>query len=150
VADDEDTYVEKRLRDAVVIWLTTVRPDGQPQTSPVWFLWDGERFLLYSRPRSQKVPNIRGNRRVSLNLDGDRDGGEIVTIEGTGEIDQQSPPANEVQAYVGKYREHIKRLGSEPEPFARAYSVPIRITPTRRRVYRCAVALRREARRRAS
>ena len=43
---------------------------------------------------------------------------------------QVSPPA-----YVEKYREHIERLGSEPEPFGRLYSTPIRITPTRRRVY---------------
>lgn len=136
MADDEDTYVEARLREAVVIWLTTVRPDGQPQTSPVWFLWDGKRFLIYSRPRSGKVPNIRGNPRVSINLDGDRDGGEIVTIEGTAQIDEQAPLADEVLDYVEKYREHIKRLGSEPAPFARAYSIPIRITPTRRRVYR--------------
>jgi PPOX class probable F420-dependent enzyme len=136
VADDEQAYVENRLRDAVVIWLTTVRSDGQPQTSPVWFFWDGERFLIYSRPTSQKVPNVRGNPCVSLNLDGDRDGGEILTIEGSAEIDEQAPLANEVEAYVEKYREHIKRLGTEPEPFARMYSTPIRITPTRRRVYR--------------
>ena len=136
MADDEDGYVETRLRQAAVIWLTTVRADGQPQTSPVWFLWDGERFLIYSRPRSGKVPNIRGNPRVSLNLDGDGDGGEIVTIEGTAQIGEQAPLADELRDYVEKYREHIKRLGSEPEPFARAYSTPIRITPTRRRIYR--------------
>jgi len=136
VADGEHAYVENRLRDAAVIWLTTVRSDGQPQTSPVWFFWDGDRFLIYSRPTSRKVPNIRGNARVSLNLDGDGDGGEILTIEGTAEIDEHAPLANEVEAYVEKYREHIKRLGAEPESFARMYSTPIRITSTRRRVYR--------------
>ncbi len=136
MADGEHAYVENRLRDAAVIWLTTVRSDGQPQTSPVWFFWDGDRFLIYSRPTSRKVPNIRGNARVSLNLDGDGDGGEILTIEGTAEIDEHAPLANEVEAYVEKYREHIKRLGAEPESFARMYSTPIRITSTRRRVYR--------------
>lgn len=136
MADDEDTYVENRLRDAVVIWLTTVRSDGQPQVSPVWFHWDGERFLIYSRPGSRKVPNIRSNPRVSLNLDGDADGGEIVTIEGTAEIDEEAPAANEVDAYVAKYREHIGRLGAEPVSFASMYATPIRVTPTRRRVYR--------------
>ena len=136
MADDEDAYVESRLGKAIVVWLTTVRPDGQPQTSPVWFMWDGERFLVYSRPSSGKIPNIRSNPHVSLNLDGDGDGGEIVTIEGTAEIDGEAPFANEIAAYVEKYRQHIKRLGSEPGPFARAYSTAIRILPTRRRVYR--------------
>jgi PPOX class probable F420-dependent enzyme len=65
MADDEQVYLEERLAREVVIWLTTVRSDGQPQTSPVWFVWDGQSFLIYSIPRSQKVPNIRGNPRVS-------------------------------------------------------------------------------------
>jgi len=135
MVDDGDQLLEKRLREAVVIWLTTVRSDGQPQSSPVWFVWDGERFLIYSRPGSGKVPNIRGNPRVSLNLDSDGEGGDVVTIEGTAEIDPAAPLANEVDAYVAKYLEHIRRLGTEPGPFASMYSTPIRVTPTRRRVY---------------
>ena len=135
VPDDEDAYVEGRLRDAIVLWLTTVRRDGQPQTSPVWFVWDGRSFLVYSRRDSPKVPNIRANPLVSLNLDGDGEGGAIVTIEGRAQIDERTTPANELPAYVEKYRAHIERLGSEPEPFGRLYSTPIRITPTRRRVY---------------
>ena len=39
---------EERLRNEEIAWLTTVRPDGQPQSVPVWFLWDGEGFLVYS------------------------------------------------------------------------------------------------------
>jgi PPOX class probable F420-dependent enzyme len=132
---EEQAFLEKRLGEEIVIWLTTVRPDGQPQSSPVWFVWDGERFLIYSRPGSGKIPNIRGNPRVSLNLDSDGEGGEIVTIEGTAEIDPDAPPANQVDAYVAKYLEHIRRLGTEPVPFAGTYSAALRITPTRRRVY---------------
>src|SRR5437667_11024543 len=110
LTNERHAEADRRLRSEEVIWLTTVRADGQPQTSPVWFLWDGERFLIYSRPTSRKVPNIRGNPRVSLNLDGDAEGGDIITIEGTAEIDEQAPLANEVETYVEKYREHIKRL----------------------------------------
>jgi PPOX class probable F420-dependent enzyme len=89
VTDEDDAYVDERLGREVVLWLTTVRPDGQPQTSPVWFVWDGDSFLIYSMPASQKVPNIRGNSRVSLNLDGDGTGGGIVSIEAQARIDEQ-------------------------------------------------------------
>jgi hypothetical protein len=41
-----------------------------------------------------------------------------------------------VEAYADKYRQLITEMGAEPEPFAREYSTAIRITPTRRRVYR--------------
>lgn len=37
---------ERRLREEEIAWLTTVRADGQPQSVPVWFLWDGDTFLI--------------------------------------------------------------------------------------------------------
>jgi PPOX class probable F420-dependent enzyme len=49
---------ERRLREEEIAWLTTVRSDGQPQSVPVWFFWDGEKFLVYSRPGRQKLRNI--------------------------------------------------------------------------------------------
>ncbi len=52
---------EERLHDEEIAWLTTVRPDGQPQSVPVWFLWDGEGFLVYSRPGARKLRNIEAN-----------------------------------------------------------------------------------------
>jgi hypothetical protein len=36
-----------RLQAEPVIWLTTVASSGQPQSTPVWFLWEGGRFLIY-------------------------------------------------------------------------------------------------------
>jgi PPOX class probable F420-dependent enzyme len=135
MAGDDTGYVEERLGREIVIWLTTVRADGQPQTSPVWFVWDGESFLIYSMPRSQKVPNIRSNPRVSLNLDGDGRGAGIVSIEGEARIDDGAPPAHQVTGYADKYRQEILDMGAEPEPFAKEYSVAIRVTPTRRRIY---------------
>jgi hypothetical protein len=41
------------------------------------------------------------------------------------------PPASEVGEYVEKYRESIARIGFDLEGFARAYSVALRVTPTR-------------------
>jgi Pyridoxamine 5'-phosphate oxidase len=32
----------ERLRTDLILWLTTVRPGGQPQSTPVWFHFDGE------------------------------------------------------------------------------------------------------------
>ncbi len=42
---------ESRLREEMIIWLTTVRSDGQPQSVPVWFLWDGEQVLALPESR---------------------------------------------------------------------------------------------------
>ena len=124
-----------RLRDELIIWLTTVRADGQPQTSPVWFLWDGETFRIYSRPHSQKLRNIARHPRVSLHLDGNGMGGDIVTIEGTAELDSSAPPASEVLEYIAKYRERIGVIGSTPERFSQGYPDAIRVTPLSARVW---------------
>ena len=35
-------------------WLTTVTPDGQPQTFPIWFLWDDGEMLVYSDRRAKR------------------------------------------------------------------------------------------------
>ena len=130
-----DANVERRFREEEVGWLTTVRSDGQPQPVPVWFWWDGEAFLVYSQPNRQKLKNIRRNPRVALNLNSSATGGNVVRVEGTAEILDDFPPADEIGEYIEKYRTSITRIGFDVEGFARSYSVPIRITPERWQVW---------------
>ena len=124
---------EQRLHDEMITWLTTVTPSGQPQTSAVWFLWDGEEFLIYSLAGTARTRNIEKNPQVSLNLDGDGQGGSIVTIEGRARIDLAAPTSNTVAEYSVKYRDKIAGYGWTPESFAADYPIPIRITPVRAR-----------------
>jgi PPOX class probable F420-dependent enzyme len=126
---------ERRLHDEGIAWLTTVRPDGQPQSVPVWFWWDGETFLIYSQPGRQKLRNIRNNPRVGLNLNSNAYGGDVVRVEGTARIVEDAPPANEIGEYVEKYRDNMARIGFDPDGFAQAYSVAIRVEPTRWQVW---------------
>jgi PPOX class probable F420-dependent enzyme len=126
---------ESRLRSEPIIWLTTVRADGQAQATPVWFLWDGETFLLYSQPDAQKVRNLAANPKVALHLDDDGSGGDVVTVEGTATVEPDTPRADRVDGYLAKYRAAIDALGYEPGPFARSYSTAIRVRPTRVRVW---------------
>lgn len=123
--------VERRLRDERVIWLTTVGADGTPQPNPVWFLWDGENFLVYSRPDAVRVPNIERNARVSLNLDGNGQGGDIIVITGEARIVPDEPPADQNAAYVEKYTALIARSFGTPSEFVEKYSLPVRITPVK-------------------
>ena len=126
---------DRRLREEGIIWLTTVRSDGQPQSVPVWFLWDGETFLIYSQPGRQKLKNIGRNPHVGLHLNSNARSGDVVRVEGKAEVAEDVPPATEVGEYVEKYRESIARIGFEPDSFARAYSVALRVTPARWRVW---------------
>jgi PPOX class probable F420-dependent enzyme len=126
---------ERRLGEEEISWLTTVRSDGQPQSVPVWFLWDGEGFLVYSQPGRQKLKNIARNPRVDVNLNSNAHGGDVVRAECEAEVVEGAPPANEVGPYLEKYREAIARIGYDEEGFARDYSVALRLTPTRWQVW---------------
>lgn len=124
--------VEGRLRDEIVGWLTTVSRDGTPRPSPVWFLWDGESILIYSRDGTARTRNLARSAACAFNFDSDGTGGDIVVLEGTAAV-SNDPPSTEVEAYQSKYREHIARIGHDPDSFAEAYPVPIRFTPRRLR-----------------
>ncbi len=128
-------HADRRLRSEPIAWLTTVRSDGQAQSSPVWFLWDGESFLLYSQPHARKVRNLAANPKVSLHLNDDGAGDDVVTFEGAATVEPDTPRADRVEGYLAKYRAAIVALGYEPGPFARTYSTAIRVRPTRARVW---------------
>ena len=124
-----------RLERSVVLWLTTVTPDGQPQASPVWFVWEHGRFVVFSLANAPRVRNIRGNPRVALNLDGDGQGGAIVSLEGTAALDDAGPASTDLPAYQAKYLPLIMEYDWTAESFARDYPQRIVITPTRLRAY---------------
>jgi PPOX class probable F420-dependent enzyme len=121
--------VAQRLRRELVIWLTTVRRDGMPQPTPVWFLWDGDTFLIYSQPNTRKLRNIAHDSKVALNLNSDESGSQVVVITGKASLDKAALPANRNLAYMKKYREGIAQIDMTPESMASEYSVAIRVKP---------------------
>ena len=124
----------QRLGTDLMGWLTTVNPDGQPQSSPIWFLWRGDEVLVYSHIRAPRNANIGENARVAFNLNTDPDGDEVVTMEGEARIDLSLPPSSANAAYQVKYRHLLDRYGWTPQWLADNYPVPILITPTRWRL----------------
>jgi PPOX class probable F420-dependent enzyme len=112
---------------SAIIWLTTVSPTLQPQASPVWFVFDGTDFLVYSRGDAPRMRNLAAHPRVSLTLD---DARTVVSIEAVARV-IDGPPSDANREYQKKYRVAMMRMGYTPETFAAEYSVPIRISPTK-------------------
>lgn len=132
--DPKHARADGKLRNEIAVWLTTVNPDGQPQSTPVWFRWDGDTFLIYSQPGRPKLRNIAEDPKVSLHLVGDREGEDIITFEATAELDPSAPRADRLDGYMEKYAYLVERFGWTPAGFAADYSVAVRVTPTRVRV----------------
>jgi PPOX class probable F420-dependent enzyme len=132
--DPKGARVDERLRSEIAVWLTTVTSDGQPQSTPVWFHWDGKTFLFYSQPGRPKLANIASNPKVSIHPVGDPDAEDAVTFEGTAVVDVSVPPGDQIPEYISKYLELIDGFGWTTASFAADFSVPVRVTPTRIRI----------------
>ena len=115
-------------------WITTVDADGQPQSSPIWFLWDDGEILVYSHRRARRNAHIADHPRVSFNLNTDASGDELVTMEGTVRVVPDGPDAAANPAYRAKYEPHILAYDWTVDWFAAEYPVALRITPTRWRL----------------
>jgi PPOX class probable F420-dependent enzyme len=130
--DDRRMHVEGRLRANLMAWLTTVRPDGRPDSVPVWFLLrDDETILIYSQRGKIKLRNISHNPKVALGLDVTDLGRDIIRIDGTAEHAPRFPAADQVPEYVVKYAERIGANFGTASQFAALFSEALIVTPHR-------------------
>ena len=126
----------ERLERELILWLTTVTPVGQPQSSPVWFLWADGEILVYSRADTPRLANVRANPRVAATFDGDGAGGEIVSIEGEARIAHERATLADVPtAYIEKYAAKLAAHGWTMESMLVDYPVEIGVRPTRIRAW---------------
>lgn len=131
--DDAD-WAREHLETDTVGWLTTVAPDGRPQSSVISFLRDGSTIFFYSQPNTPKLRNIERSPLVSFHLQSDAYGDHLLIIEGVAEIDPSIPPSDVHDAYRTKYREPLAHWAMGEAQTALDFSVPIRIRPVRVRV----------------
>ncbi len=121
--------VARRLRDELIIWLTTIDSKGTPQPNPVWFLWDAETatILVYSKAGAKRYEHLQKNPRVSLNFDGNGSGGNIIVLTGEARLSADDPSADKNPPFVAKYQNFITGSFSTAENLAAQYPVILRI-----------------------
>lgn len=111
-------------------FLTAVDGNRQPQTSPVWFVRDGDDIVVYNKATTPRVESVAANPGVAFNLRGDLRASGAVLLEGRA-VTEDLPAARDFPGYVDKYGVEIERLGWTPESFSDDYSVGLRIEVTR-------------------
>jgi PPOX class probable F420-dependent enzyme len=121
--------VRRRLSEGTVVWFTTVGRDGTPQPNPVWFVWDGaDEILIYSRAEANRVAHIKQRPRVSVNLDGNGRGGDILVLTGTATILPGHPLAHENPDYLAKYASAAVRIAGSVAVFSEEHTAVLRFT----------------------
>ena len=71
--------LEARLGREMTIWIVTVRRDGRPHMTPVWYVWLKERVYIATGTETQKFSNLRTNQSVALALP---DTESVLILEG--------------------------------------------------------------------
>lgn len=128
---DTTTLAGARMRRFLerepVVWLSTVRPNGAPHIVPIWFWWDGEAILVFSKPDAQKVRNLRDRPRAMLALGDAEDDFDVGLIEGHAELLDR--PTSEVlpPAHLAKYASQLDAIGLTADEYAATYSQVVRI-----------------------
>lgn len=112
--------------------LTTLMPDGQPQTSLVWANTDGAHALVNTFRGRQKTRNMEANPRVTLLIIDPANGARWMEIRGTVELVEEGAMAH-LEAITEQYTGRCDYYGSVYPAAARSQQVRVicKITPHR-------------------
>ena len=82
--------------------LTTLFADGSPQSTPVWFLLDGDDILFSTTAGAQKLRNIAGDPRATFAVYDPADDMSYVEVRGAIKI-SEDPTADTRDRIVQKH-----------------------------------------------
>ena len=103
--------------------VATIGPNGEPQSTPVWFVWDGERVLISQTEGQQKLKNLRRDPRVALSMVDPNNPNRNLEIRGHVESEVPDPDRSFVRQLSRKY------LGDESFGGVEGDHVVVRIVP---------------------
>jgi PPOX class probable F420-dependent enzyme len=87
--------------------LATVRPDGSPQSSVMWFAWDGDRIRMTHTKTRQKFRNLSAEPRVALSIADPSDEYRFLEVRGVVESVEDD------DAEASFYKTLQRRYGNE-------------------------------------
>lgn len=104
---------QAELLDApgVLMRIGTVRPDGRPLVTPIWFLHEGGAIWFTPRGSSEWLANLRRDPRVCLDIDEQALPYRKVIVDGHAEMVHD---LGEDDRWRDLYRRIARRYGPEP------------------------------------
>jgi PPOX class probable F420-dependent enzyme len=122
VSTDIPAELTPLLESTAVAFVSTIGPNGEPQTTPLWFLW-GDGALRFSLVAGrQKLRNLRRDPRASVVIVDPAE--PTYSVELRGSVDLVADPELELERTVAvKYRgEHV-----DHEPGLARYAATLRV-----------------------
>jgi PPOX class probable F420-dependent enzyme len=109
-----DPRIQAYLAAKDIVLLGTIRSDGAPLITPMWFLPDGAALVLISVENSHKVRNLRRDPRLHIVAEsGTRGDIKGVSVRGRAEFLPDSAERRTLATrLLDKYHPHLERLWS--------------------------------------
>jgi PPOX class probable F420-dependent enzyme len=76
------------LDSTTVAHVATLGPHGEPQNTPVWFSWDGQRLRFSLTTARQKYRNLRRDPRVAVSLVDPQNQYRSIEIRGVARLEE--------------------------------------------------------------
>lgn len=91
MADLSSPKVQKILHSKAFAHLATIGRDGAPESSVMWFLWDGEYIKFTHTTQRQKYQNIKRDPRVAISIEDADDPYTYAEFRGVVERIEEDP-----------------------------------------------------------
>jgi PPOX class probable F420-dependent enzyme len=101
------------LESTALAHIATIGPKGEPQSTPVWFGWDGEHVLFSQTKGRQKYHNLQREPRIALSIVDPANPYRYLEIRGTVERIDEDPDRAFINSMANKY------LGQDVYPWHR-------------------------------
>jgi F420H(2)-dependent biliverdin reductase len=101
-----------RIDDGTTIWMATVRPDGRPHLTPIWYVWHDGKVWVCTGMSFVKTRNVLLEPRVALSLE---DGADPVVAEGTVVVHGRPYPRAVARAFRSRFDWDIDRPDADGE-----------------------------------
>ncbi len=96
--------VETELENAETYWITTVRADGRPHSTPLVAIWLNGAIWFCTGPTEQKAKNLEGNQNCLVTTGCNGFYGLDVVVEGVAErVTDESRLQRVAERYESKY-----------------------------------------------
>lgn len=104
----------ERWEAALLYWICSVRPNGQPHVSPVWGVWVDDTLFFDGSPETRRMRNIAANPHIAVHLDSDPKRQESFTMEGVAHA-VEKPERALTERVAAAYRDKYGSQGYAPE-----------------------------------
>jgi PPOX class probable F420-dependent enzyme len=91
MSDLNNSKVQKILQSKAFAHLATLGSHGEPQSSPMWFLWDGEYIKFTHTTNRKKYQNIKRDPRVAITITDSDDPYTYAEFRGVVERIEEDP-----------------------------------------------------------